>query len=121
MNDDYTGMRAMPKDFPLKFVEKTDAEKLEEFKKALRESTIREYEYQKRIKELESLTRWIPVEERLPTFEDADEEGYVFIRERENESPHRTYHTVGRYDSLKVPDYFYTVTHWRRIDTPEGV
>jgi hypothetical protein len=70
---------------------------------------------------IHSLTRWIPVEERLPTFEDADEEGYVFIRERENESPHRTYHTVGRYDSLKVPDYFYTVTHWRRIDTPEGV
>jgi hypothetical protein len=56
MNDDYTGMRAMPKDFPLKFVEKTDAEKLAEFKKALRESTIREYEYQKRIKELESIT-----------------------------------------------------------------
>jgi hypothetical protein len=57
MNEnDYTGMRAMPKDFPLKFVEKTDAEKLAEFKKALRESTIREYEYQKRIKELQSLT-----------------------------------------------------------------
>jgi hypothetical protein len=73
-----------------------------------------------RLRELHELTRWIPIAERLPTFEDADEEGYVFIRERENESPHRTYHTVGRYDSLKVPDYFYTVTHWRRIDKPEA-
>ena len=30
-----------------------------------------------RLRELHSLTRWIPVEERLPTEKDGDEKGYV--------------------------------------------
>ena len=117
MNDDYTGMRAMPKDFPLKFVEKTDAEKLAELKKALKESTLREFEYQKRIKELEFLTRWIPVGERLPTEEDGDEAGYVlWWRDDLIHLPLSAEFDLHRQYNLNVADSGFT--HWRRIDKP---
>ena len=70
---------------------------------------------------VEALTRWIPIAERLPTKEDADKHGYVIIREVENESPKRMYHALVKWSDVLRPNYFYTVTHWRRIDKPEGV
>ena len=73
-----------------------------------------------RLRELHNLTRWIPVEERLPTEEDADECGYILW---------------WRTDSINLPDAgqwdLHTeyanapsithYTHWKRIDKPEGV
>jgi hypothetical protein len=63
------------------------------------------------------LTRWIPVSERLPTEADADQHGYVIIREVENESPKRVYHALVKWKDIGKPDYFYTITDWKRIDT----
>ena len=59
---------------------------------------------------IHDLTRWIPVEERLPTEEDADERGnvlWLFWGE----------HYESRYWNLRGN---YGMTHWRRIDTPDS-
>ena len=66
---------------------------------------------------IHELTRWIPVSERLPTEEDGDEHGHVLVSEVERESPNRRYEQVLHWD-LVGEDYFYTATHWRRIDKP---
>jgi hypothetical protein len=68
---------------------------------------------------IHDLTRWIPVSERMPTKEDGDENGQVFVSETENESPHRKYSHVKTWNRLNDPDYFYTITHWKRITPPE--
>ena len=63
-----------------------------------------------RLRELHSLTRWIPLSERLPTEEDADERGKVlFLFWGE--------HYESRYWNLGRD---YGMTHWKRIDKPEG-
>ena len=65
---------------------------------------------------IHDLTRWIPVGERMPTEADADRHGYVIIREVENESPNRVYHAMVQWNDIGKPDYFCTVTDWKRID-----
>jgi hypothetical protein len=74
---------------------------------------LHRHELANRIREL---TRWIPVEERLPTEEDADQHGYILIREVENESPKRVYPALVKWKYIGKPNYFYTVTDWKRID-----
>ena len=64
-----------------------------------------------RLRELHDLTRWIPVEERLPTKGDADERGNVLWLFWGK-------HYESRYWYLRRD---YGMTHWRRIDKPEGV
>lgn len=65
---------------------------------------------------IHELTRWIPVGERLPNKEDADNHNSVLIREIEVQSPSRIYHYLGLIDMIFRPDYFYKPTHWKRID-----
>jgi hypothetical protein len=61
---------------------------------------------------IHDLTRWIPVEERMPTEEDGDEHGYVqWWSEDEVAIPVAHY-----WDFTGVPKYMFT--HWRRIDKP---
>jgi len=68
-----------------------------------------------RINSLEAKHRWIPVEERLPTKEDADRYGYVlWWSEDEVALPVAHY-----WDFTGVPKY--QLTHWQRITPPEGV
>jgi hypothetical protein len=74
---------------------------------------------QSRLRELHELTRWIPVSERMPTEADGDENGEVLVSETENESPHRKYTYMKRWNKLNDPDYFHTITHWKRITPPE--
>jgi len=68
---------------------------------------------------IHDLTRWIPVSERMPTRKDGDEDGYVLVSERQNETPHKRYTRYVKIDNLDDPDYFYTITHWQRITPPE--
>ena len=64
---------------------------------------------------IHELTRWIPVEERLPTQADADEHGYVqWWDENEVALPCSHY-----WDFTGKPTYKFT--HWRRIDKPEDL
>ena len=70
----------------------------------------------KRLRELHENHRWIPVSEKLPTRVDADRHGYVIIREVENESPKRVYHALVKWKDIGKPNYFFTVTDWKRID-----
>jgi hypothetical protein len=70
---------------------------------------------------IHDLTRWIPVSERMPTEEDLDEHGNVLASEVERESPNRRYQFMVKGDTIGSTDYFYTITHWRRITPPEGV
>jgi hypothetical protein len=65
---------------------------------------------------IEELTRWIPVSERLPTEEDADQHGYVLVRDADNESSGETYHSMVQWDNVGKFEHFYTITNWKRID-----
>ena len=64
---------------------------------------------------IHDLTRWIPVQERLPTFEDADkQDGCVDVWS--------SFEGVGFRKNLEYQLVKHTrCTHWRRIDKPEGV
>jgi hypothetical protein len=73
-----------------------------------------------RINSLEAERRWIPVEERLPTKQDGDENGYIFTLEREKESPNRLYPCIQTWSDIRS-HYHYEITHWKRITPPEGV
>jgi hypothetical protein len=73
------------------------------------------YELHKEHEALKKQTRWIPVSERMPTEEDGDENGQVFVSETENESPHRKYTYMKRWNKLNDPDYFHTITHWKCV------
>lgn len=64
---------------------------------------------------IDELTRWIPVDERLPNKDDGDNNGYVITREVENGSPNRAYNEMVKWDYVGKPDYFYTVLYWKRI------
>jgi hypothetical protein len=68
-----------------------------------------EYVFVERLRELHELTRWIPVEERLP---DAEHETFVLA-----------FFGSGRIDIVhcSAVELGIGVTHWRRIDKPEGV
>jgi hypothetical protein len=68
---------------------------------------------------INELTRWIPVSERMPTREDADENGEVLVSETENESPHRKFSYMKKWNRINDPNYFYTIRRWRRITPPE--
>jgi len=74
-----------------------------------------------KINSLEAERRWIPVEERLPTCQDADAEGYVWVSaiqitmgDRANDS------WLWSQVSLDGGTD-YKPTHWKRITPPEGV
>jgi hypothetical protein len=71
-----------------------------------------------RLRVLHEQTRWIPVEERLPTKADGDMDGRVLVFERGKYTPHKTYTRFVKWDSVDDVDYFYTVTHWQRITKP---
>jgi hypothetical protein len=73
-----------------------------------------------RINSLEAERRWIPVEERLPTKQDGDENGYIFTLEREKKSPNRLHPCIQTWSDIRS-DYYYEITHWKRITPPEGV
>jgi hypothetical protein len=70
---------------------------------------------------IEELTRWILVSERLPTREDADAEGYVWV------SAIRILTATRSNDSWLWSQVSldggiaYKPTHWKRITPPEGV
>jgi hypothetical protein len=74
-----------------------------------------------RINSLEAERRWIPVEERLPTRQDADAEGYVWV------SAIRILTATRSNDSWLWSQVSldggtdYKPTHWQRITPPEGV
>jgi hypothetical protein len=74
---------------------------------------LHRHELANRIREL---TRWIPVEERLPTEADADQHGYVLVRDADNESSGETYHSMVQWDNVGKFEHFYTITNWKRID-----
>ena len=62
---------------------------------------------------IHDLTRWIPVEERLPTESDAQENGYVeFWDARHRLSYYYKYNFIPQH----YEPYF---THWKRITPPE--
>lgn len=63
---------------------------------------------------IESLTRWIPVEERLPTEEHADKYGLVLKWDSFTESV-----DVDSWNDFGTHRVHFT--HWKRIDKPEGV
>jgi hypothetical protein len=65
---------------------------------------------------IHELTRWIPVSERLPTEADADQHGYVLVRDADNESSGETYHSMVQWDNVGKFPHFYTITDWKRID-----
>jgi hypothetical protein len=67
-------------------------------------------------KRLRELTRWISVSERLPTEADADQHGYVIVRDADNESSGETYHSMVQWDNVGKFEHFYTITNWKRID-----
>lgn len=69
---------------------------------------------------IHDLTRWIPISERMPTKEDADESGYVLVH-----GTRRLFLNVRQetnmwyWDAVTgAPIGSTTLTHWRRIDTP---
>jgi hypothetical protein len=74
---------------------------------------LHRHELANRIREL---TRWIPVEERSPTEADADQHGYVLVRDADNESSGETYHSMVQWDNVGKFPHFYTITDWKRID-----
>jgi hypothetical protein len=74
----------------------------------------------KRLEESDGKNRWIPVKERMPTKEDADEDGYVLASATENESPHRKFSYMKKWYRLNEPTYYLTITHWQRITPPEA-
>ena len=68
-----------------------------------------------RLRELHSLTRLIPVEERLPDGEDYSETGQIHLWDA-GFGICRVYHKDIAHDFLsRIPR---EPTHWRRIDTP---
>jgi hypothetical protein len=63
---------------------------------------------------IHELTRWIPVEERLPTEGDGDRYGLVLKWDSLTKSAQiDSWNHSGTYNAC--------YTHWRRIDKPEGV
>jgi hypothetical protein len=74
-----------------------------------------------RLWEIHEETRWVSVSERMPTREDGGLNNKVLVLEVENESPRNKYIELVDWFEVGSPNYFYTVTHWKRIDKPEGV
>jgi hypothetical protein len=68
---------------------------------------------------IHDLTRWIPVGERLPTDEDADENGHVSVTAVQ-EATGKTFIESWSWDWVEDGVWGYTITHWRRIDKPEA-
>jgi len=69
------------------------------------------YELHKEHEALKEQTRWIPVEERLPTEADADEYGEVMWLYRKEGA------VIAGWGVYRDSVY---VTHWKRIIPPEG-
>jgi hypothetical protein len=63
-----------------------------------------------RLRELHDLTRWIPVSERMPTDDDADQFGEVLGT---NDGAYAV--VLRYYDFIARED----ITHWQRITPPE--
>jgi hypothetical protein len=70
---------------------------------------------------ISELTRWIPVSERMPTEEDGGLNNRVLVLEVEKQYPRNKYLELVDWFEIDKPDYYYTATHWKRIDKPEGV
>jgi hypothetical protein len=70
-----------------------------------------------RLRVLHELTRWIPVSERMPTIEDADERGNVLWWSLIGEGGA----VIWEWDTPFEYHGKIVRTHWKRIDKPEGV
>jgi len=77
-----------------------------------------EYVFVDRLRELHELTRWVSVSERMPTREDADEDGFVLIRGATKDGLVQhdldLWHYVKDWDSTH-----WVLTHWKKITPPE--
>lgn len=82
-----------------------------------------------RLRELHDLTRWIPVSERMPTKEDANEyghfvtlkNGFVSTSMIDRENNVWVWNDSEANWDVFGESFIATFTHWRRIDKPEGV
>jgi len=70
---------------------------------------------------IHDLTRWIPVEERMPTREDADAEGYVWVSAIQITMGDRANDSWLWSEVSLDGGIAYKPTHWKRITPPEGV
>ena len=107
-------------------IEKMNAGELaDEFNPANAKSSVR-YDYAtmyrltSRLRELHELTRWIPVSERLPTREDADAEGYVWVSAIQITMGDRANDSWLWSEVSLDGGIAYKPTHWKRITPPEG-
>jgi hypothetical protein len=76
------------------------------------------FDHQHRIEiadRIHELTRWIPVEERLPTEADADENGRVLWYCKDQ------YQLTLMWDMPRWKMSYERVTHWRRSDNPDSL
>lgn len=64
-------------------------------------------------------TRWIPVSERMPTKEDGDSMGLVFVWHDTSSPLLKAHGYVAHYHWVPASDE--GITHWKRIQAPEGV
>jgi hypothetical protein len=69
-----------------------------------------------RLRAIHDLTRWIPVEERMPTEEDGDSRGLVSVWH--DTGTYQGHGDVAHWNWIPVNDE--GVTHWQRITPPEG-
>ena len=74
-----------------------------------------------RLLEIHEKTRWISVEERLPTREDADVNRYVLVSAIKITTGDRINDTWLWSEVSLDGGIAYKPTHWKRIDKPEGV
>lgn len=73
-----------------------------------------------KINALRDKHRWIPVEERLPTEEDGDENGRVLVCSIDLRYDTR-YYKAWKFDMVSVEGGTqYLPTHWKRIDKPDS-
>jgi hypothetical protein len=72
-----------------------------------------------RMDKIHDLTRWISVEERLPTREDADAEGYVWVSAIQITMGDRANDSWLWSEVSLDGGIAYKPTHWKRITPPE--
>ena len=70
-----------------------------------------------RMDKLHDLTRWIPVSERMPTKEDGDSMGLVFVWHDTSSPLLKGHGYVAHYHWVPASDE--GITHWKRITPPE--
>jgi hypothetical protein len=79
-----------------------------------------QYDIADRLYAIHDLTRWIPVSERLPTREDADAEGYVWVSAIQITMGDRANDSWLWSEVSLDGGIAYKPTHWKRITPPEA-